>query len=558
MKNILVKTTHIFLLTLIVIFYCKILSPLSEIPLIFSDTLSEVFTTFTESGTFFDRIRYLFSSNPHNFYILSMLHVLFGNYLPQIFNIHPMEFAKTYYFYIYLIIFMSLISTNIMNFSKYFKQKKYFYLLLPFLLFFFIKANKDAYCLWFFAQAGFMYSYYLSPIFAMLLLQKTEYSYIKKQILPKYNFGIIFCFCIFVAFANLNLPTWVYFILLFTIPDLIRKKLFISSKKALGLSILIIAVSVCNEFYRFIFLSSIIIGFILHKLLINKEVKIGKFLSYFSLICFSMIVNTFSKDYFSFAESRTRTISDLLLNVGNYCNDFVTALFTDNILLFAVLITLVICSFTFVKNSERNKRFFIFNFSVFLSAILFFVLTFPCNYNNHSSAEMSVLNYGPLILAYKFTLYYIVFSYAGYIIAFSEQKKHSIQTIILTVLYVISSSNYKPDFTFEQGHFKSLKRKLYIFERLFIEDTRYTKLGYSNYEEFNPPYYTLYYYICNYAPKTKKEDYKLIEVCGNAENDLTCDNKIKAIIKEKTGYVFSEKELKELDFSIYDKYRTKY
>ena len=36
------------------------------------------------------------------------------------------------------------------------------------------------------------------------------------------------------------------------------------------------------------------------------------------------------------------------------------------------------------------------------------------------------------------------------------------------------------------------------------------------------------------------------------------DDKMKKIVKEKTGYVFSEKELRELDFSIYNKYRTKY
>ena len=54
-------------------------------------------------------------------------------------------------------------------------------------------------------------------------------------------------------------------------------------------------------------------------------------------------------------------------------------------------------------------------------------------------------------------------------------------------------------------------------------------------------------------------DFDIIQsMCEEMENDMTCDNKMKKIVKEKTGYVFSEKELRELDFSIYNKYRTKY
>lgn len=556
MKNVLVKLLHLFLLTLIIIFYYKILSPLTEIPFLFSDTLSEVFLPYPE--TFLNKIAYLFSSNPHNYYILSVLHVLFGNYIPLMLKVHPMEFAKSYFFYIYFIIFISLIYAILKNFAKYFKNKQYFYVLLPCLLFFFINANYEAGWTPFFAQAGFMYSYYLSPIFAILLLQKAEYSYVKKQILPKYNKGIILYFCIFCCLLVFNLPLWVYIFSLFIIGDLIRKKLFKSSKAALYLSILIIAVSVCSEFYRFIIIASSIIGSLLHSLLIKNKVKIGELFSYFSLICFSMIVNTFSKSYFSFAEDRTRNFYDLIENTGTYYHDIITKLFINNFLAFIVLITLVISAFAFVKNTDRNKRFFCFNFSIFISAILFFVFAFPFNLNHFAAAKFSILDYPPIILAYKFVLYYLIFSYAGYVIAYSKLKKNRIQIIILTVIYITASSKIS-DFAYEQGYNKALQRRLYILERLFIEDTRYTKLGYSNYEEIIPPdYYIINYYIYNYAPKSRNQDYKFIKVCEEMENDLTCDDKMKKIVKEKTGYVFSEKELRELDFSIYNKYRTKY
>lgn len=557
MKKVFTKLIHLFLLTLIIILYYKILSPLSEIPFLFSDTLSEVFHPYPE--TFLKKTAYLFSSNPHNYYILSVLHVLFGNYIPSMLKVHPMEFAKSYYFYIYLIIFMLFVSTLAMNFAKYFKHRRYFYLLLPCLLFFFIKANYETGCMWFFAQAGFMYSYYLSPIFAILLFQKTEYSYVRKQILPKYNKGIIIYFCIFCCLLVFNFPLWAYIFSLFIIGDLIRKKLFKSSKAALYLSILIIAVSVCSEFYRFIIIASSIIGSLLHQLLIKNKVKIGELFSYFSIICFSMVANTFSNSYFSFAEDRTRSITDLMKNSEIYRHDFVTILFSYNHLLFVVLITLVVCSFVFVKNQERNKRFFIFNFSIFIADILFFVFAFPFNLNHFAAANLSILNYTAMIMSYKIILYYLIFSYAGYVIAFSERKIFKIQAVILTVIYIILSSELKTDFSTEQGYFKALKRKLYILERLFIEDTRYTKLGYSNYEEIIPPdYYVINYYIYNYAPKSRNKDYNFIKVCEEMENDMTCDNKMKKIVKEKTGYVFSEKELRELDFSIYNKYRTKY
>lgn len=559
MKKISTVILHIFLFFFIIAFLYKMILPLNGISYLFSDSLSEAYAYHDE--TFLGKLEFLFKSNPHNYYLLSVFHVFFANYLPDFLHINPMEFAKSYFFYIFFVILIFLIAVFSSNFTKYFKKKSFSYLFYPIFFFIFLTMNYYLGNIWFFAQDTFMYAYFLLPALFFLLLKNIENCYVLNEQLPKYSKSLLIFFCIFCSCLIFKLPRYFYISILSLIPIIL---LYIKSqnknkdlKNILTYTVLILAVSVSGEFSRFVIIISFIAGTVLHKIFINKNINIKSILSYCSLIFYSMIIPVFANVYLDFAKSRTRPLTDLIQFFPNFCKQFINVIFTENFLLYIILLTLIICSFSFVQDKSKTKRLLVFSLSILFSAILFFIITYPFNLYHDANTKLTLLDHAPLIFSYKMILLNIIFSYAGFIIAFSKLKKHKIEIIILITVFVFSYIKIKTDFSDVHSYFKAQKRKLYIFERLFVDYIKYTKEGFANYEEFRPPYYTLQYYVYNYAKQSAHFDYTLVSVCEKYEDNFICDEKMKKIVKEKTGYVFSASELKELDFSIYDRYKLK-
>lgn len=553
------KIIHIVLFTLILLLFYKILSPLSDVPLMFSDSLSESFCY--HELTFLGKIRYLFMSNPHNYFIMSFFHILGINYLPNFFRIHPMDFAKLYFFYIFLGILLINLWAILKNFTKYFNEKSFSYLLLPIFFFMVITANYETNNLWFFVQDVFMYTYYFLPVFAILLFKQIESSYVKNDSLPKYIPEFLLYFCMFCVALALNLPNFCYVIILFLIPfaiSYINKKLnreFHFSKKNCIFSILLIAVGVSGEFFRFIIISGFVIGYFLHIIFANKGSNIKKSIKYYIPIFATMVITIFTNIFFNYTEERTRSLQELIELFPNFCHQYIQIIFSDNLLLFKILILLIILSFIFVKNTDKNKRLLIFTSSILTSCFLFFLVMYPFKIAYDDTQNLFIINHNGLTFSYQIVFLNLIFSYIGYILAFSKSKMYKATTILLAVVLIASYTKIKTDFSFERKYFFEMKKSLYMFERLFINYTKYTKEGYSNYEEFRPPYYSLQYYVYSYTRGSIPSQYKLTDVCKPSDADYPCNDKMRKIVEEKSNYVFSDKELTELNFSIYNKYK---
>lgn len=435
--------------------------------------------------------------------------------------------------YIIFLIFSLFIYILGLNFSKYFNSKKYIKLamMIPIFLIImqFLYENNNFY--WLLFNDVWFYTYILQPIFPILLLIIIERYYVffqenndnalTDQTPPEeQNDKILKCF---------------------------TKRTFISA------CFLLIFTAVSNEYFRFIICSGLFIGFVLHLLTFKKTVNLIKaFLVYACIVILNISTFFIPCTQRWLQETNNHyTFSDILSLLPTIINSFSQNIFVKNLYLWGILLFLTVV-FLFLQNNDRKKRITIFLTSIITSLLLFQIIIIGST-DKAYGFQFSFEHIG-MIFFTKITLLYVILSLAGYILA--EVKNKSKIFIILVCLGCFG-------FNFDRNCIKMQREQeffvkiLYMWERLFFGYSRESKIYYSLPAELkSDSKYAINYFINLYDRGANPKDYTIQEICTTEKNssDLPkcCEDELKRLVKEKTGYVFSDEELNNPDFSKYN------
>lgn len=454
----------------------------------------------------------LFSKSDHCWFIMSFFWSAIVRLLPEILQIHPQVWFSDYCPWFLFGIFYLFQLSIVFNFTKYFKNNKYFLLWLFITVPLLIGIANRTEALWMLSDDCWFMAYYFLPIFSILFFSLLEKNYVKNGSIyppPKFNF------------------------------------LFLSN------IFLFIGVAFSHEYSRFILCSSLFIGYILHFLLINKNLNHLKNIIIYAVIVILNSFTFFLQTYHSWIGERLYKVTEIQENITFFLSGYYKYFFSENYVLLFLIIFLLILSFSFLKNSAERKKITIFCLSTLISILLFPLLTMV----GHEGSNPCFIHTGIRFLT-KLYLYNLFLSLLGWFV--SSCKINSIKiytTLSCFLILLIQVLPIKLDIlTIQRNH--QIRTRIYILERIFnLYGHNHKELLYCyDINEMIPCTtlaYFLYIYDFNFHTNYKIENYKTIDFCSIDEDYESCNKKLIKFLKDKTGYELTEEEIMKQDFQKY-------
>ena len=519
-KKIILSVLDFLCLLLVCAFIYKFISPYPALPMLFcGEGLFEPYSLSTVRDVNSSPLQ-IFLCNEHHLYLYSAVYVLTQRYLADFLQIHPSVYLDSYQKFLYFGFFILLLYSLLRNFMKYFPKQRFMCLLIPFAALFVLKPITDFYFLWILSHPAWCISFVFLPAFLFLFLSDVGYNYV-----------------------NLKKP----------------------SKSELFLTVfLILVLSVSQGFHRFILCIGSITVLIVHKLVFKTEFN-KKYLLFWVLIVFICSLNFRDKSFIGWLSER------LIFNrhpegcsvftfqfLAQYFSEYFNLLIKSNVLYINLLALLLLFVHFFVNDKERNKRLYIYIFSLLFSVYLFFVVIIL-----YGCSDISYQNQG-LRLSVIYIFIYCILSVFGYLLKMSENKGLNIFMISFALLQfftVFTIPDYGKVGLWQKNITNRTKKAVYLIEKMFVlygkehKKYYYIKVVDDIYDK------SVIYLLDRYDKNSSIKNYEMIEVCEvipSSETAEICYNKYIELIKEKTGYTVSKEELEKHDFSVFDEYSANY
>lgn len=457
----------------------------------------------------------LLFSNPHPYCILSFFHTLTNRFIPEFLHTHPMNYILNYNYNILILCFLFQLYVIKENFIKYFQNKKFSDILLTiiFPIFFCILVKNLDLAI---NDDCWGYAYLLLPAFAYALFSKIEYLYV----------------------CNEKITT---------------KDIFI-------LVVLFISVAVSNEIFKLMLCSGAFILYILHIIFINKRINHKKYWVLYVIGVVILLQNLLNPVFASWVSTRINhySVMQIINMLPDYFAKMYNVYFTNNLLLALVLILLCFL-FLLSPKSVQRKRLLLFLISFVLS--LFITLSsFILGYDKDYSGVTYMFEHLGIVFITKIVFLNLIFSILGYLICIQNNiyKKIIIPIIIFLILLVPTVKsvkyNYHKVISYYGYEKYMLTRRFYILERLFVDYGVKNRIYYRDYKRGSINFAGIYYFKNLYDRKTSPDYYRAGYICRDTDTFPACQHKLIAFTEEKTGYTFTEEELRRADFSVYQKY----
>ena len=461
-----------------------------------------------------DSIFQVFVSNDHLWLIYSVFHVLFNKEIPMLLNIHPQTIFPYIAISVIIPILFLMITVLGQSFYKYFIVKNY-NPLFPFFIFTSLFAILiQTGFLWVFHYDCWYYAYIFIPIFALCCYNMAEKIYVQNEKLSK--------------------------------------------RTIISFSIIVFFTCVSHEFFRIIFMSALLIGYILDKIVfkyIPPRKKLAKdIFIYFVLILINSIT-WFLGEKECFSECIiNNNFYEKIFVIFSHCKDLNNFLF-DNIWFFIILIITCILISKFVKNKIENKKLFICIFSSCLSVFLFFILMISVVENTEISGWIILEHRGLLFLS-KLFLFNLILSTSGYLIANTKIKKQKfLFTITIIFISCFMMHHFQIFSTINNlfSYMKSTKKMLYVWEKAFFIKNNNKAENFILYRPTSPDIFDLAnkemykYYLLN-GNDLEQINCKFIDVCKDSKTTEDCTKELIDILYKSTGYKFTKQELENPNF----------
>ena len=511
-KNVILIISEFISLVVVCFAIYKTVLPLYETPMFLAEALYEPYwnANTSELDSSFSQI---FLSNPHSWYILSVIQVLMQRYLPDMLNIHPVVFLENYYNFFLFGYFILFLSALVKNFTKYFDKFYFSSLLLPFAAIFFICSIIDIPALWILINPSWCTVYIFTTTIFLLFLSKTEYLFVNFQKPDKKEIYLIifFVFCL----------------------------------------------AISHEAFRFILCFGSLLLLFLSKIILNIKFR-KEYISYWLLLLAACSVTLFSKSSFAWLVKHCRSFKgteDIFQNLIRYFSGYFEYIIVQNLHFIIFLLILSVLVKFFVQDKEKNKRLFIYIFTLVVSMLIFFITIIVGQEYDGYLYEHCGLR---LILVALFL--FCIFSEIGYLLKMTDNVKlRKILTVII-VFAQIGAVIRVPDFnmiTFKDViENKEKLQIMYLTEKMFVLYGKEHKKFYYVNQKYVFDEFSILYLLDRYDKKSLRKDYENIEVCkiNNKKEYLTCKMKFIKLTEEKTNDKNLKEEIKNPDFKNFDKY----
>ena len=457
----------------------------------------------------------IFTSSDHGWVIFSIFHVLSLRYLPQILNIHPQVCMEQYTVFFLFFIFICFLYCLAENLFKYNKNKIYtpISILLVYPLFFLLLYNAKFY--WIFHSSCWIFCYFLLPLFPLLLMNQFEYFYVTQEPIPRKQI-----------------------------------KIFI---------LLTICTAVSQEFFRIVLILALLLGLFLQRIIFKKKLSIEILRnSFFFIITNSLLF--FTDTFNSIFHRRCDAISTINVKtyIINFLTDYKSYFIEKNTVLFITLFVSWFFIFSFIKNKETNKRFFIYSVSILISTLLFILMTAISV--DYDGINQEILSHSGLRFIFSIILLNLIFSAIGYINKYKETiiDKINMTLIIFSILFIVIITNAKDIFYFKNEYniSKFFRENTYILEKVYLLNKKENNNNIIyTYCDTNISQALIYrgidqYLINTYKKYGKTEDYEMYSVCDNNDETLyDLRAKMLKLSEEKLHYKITEEEIEKHDFA---------
>ncbi len=290
-----------------------------------------------------DGIWQIFTANEHCWLIFSMVDVISARYLPAFFNIHPQVFAEnilSIFVFFIVLFFCAIFSENLTKFSK-----NKFLLSLGTLCIFplVIYCLKTSDFFWTFYNTIWVYSYFLLPMFPLLLMKEFELFYIDGQ--------------------------------------------KITNRKNIIIFFLIIFTAVSHDFFRIVFIIALFIGYFFHSYLLGK-INSKNFWAKYSIFTILNLLLFLTPQFIDVTKDRCNISYfknlDYIIDLSSkFLTGIKDYLLLANFWLFIVILITWTIIFIFVNDSQKKIKFYIYSCSLIIGAFAFWLMMFVVNdYND--------------------------------------------------------------------------------------------------------------------------------------------------------------------------------
>ena len=457
-----------------------------------------------------------FLSSDHSWFLVSFITHLFSRILPVYTNNHPQDFYLEAGWVAYFSIFCGFCYVMSLNAAKYFSRKSFavfaFWAIYPFI----VNAIQSSDFFWVLTNDTWFICYIINPIFPLLLIQIVEKYYVTSE--------------------------WI-----FSLP---QKNTIIPHKvkhglKIAGVILLMFFTGIGHELFRFIFLGSLILTFILHKCFLKEKIIEKQFWAFLFVAllmnCFIFILPNF-QDWFG---QNVDEIPSLTI-FGQAFSAFWEYVILENIWQIIFLSIFSGILYFVATNKDKSKRILIWIFSVIFSLLLFNFIIIML-----TDCDLAISQHDGITFLTKTVFLYAFFSIIGYLVKFTEKKYNKIIISLVTL------------FLFSWFLIFSYQRNFYVFDEIeaaaFSRENQYiVEKFYAIYGKKHNVIYAFYpkQEICKYSIKYLKywyggnpTNYKIKFVCSSSDNKEDCRKKMLKLIFKKSKYKFTEEELDETDFS---------
>lgn len=461
----------------------------------------------------------MFFHSDHSWFLYSFLYSFIEKNMPAILNLHPQEAIVISAKIILFPVFMVFLFTMTMPLFKYSKSRKLIYWGLGLFYSFFLVINAliDSDFLWVFYSCCWSIAYIFLSIFGIAFYNITEYFYVSEKKPSKIAIAIM--------------------------------------------TILFLCIAVSHEYYKFLCLIIIPIVYCLHHIVFKIKIEPKKFFKHVFIYVFTAFVCILNNLTYSYADwflqhiNKDESIISILSDksfVLHYIESFINFLIINNVLYLVLIYVVSKYILHAVKDKNRNKRFIIFTYSTLFTAFFFFIAAIVGSESYDGYVNFALPQHDGLRCLFKFTLITIFLSEIGYLIKYhpSGIRKY-IAVFGFAGLGLLSKNNFflqiKPVHFFQ----KQVKTNLYIAEKMFILNKKINNNNiyyfYNNEGMFNDN--GIVYLVNIYKSNYKPHEYSVHHVCLPEDNLDVCKDKMIQTAFEKTGYKFTEQEVKELNFS---------
>lgn len=483
--------------------------PFTPDTVFFSDDFSSPFVV-----NALNQIFNIFVKHDHSWYIFSFVYIFIQRFVPFALKMHPQEAIKVSCNFILFPIFLFFLYNLSNCFSKYFSKKNFIYicLIILFSLCSSIFAIDKVWFGWIFCDDAWFLSYIFLSIFGIALYNFLEIAYVKQKTIKRFDTSLI---------------------------------------------ILFLCIAVGHEYFKFLFIVSFPILCFLHILTFkNKFTKII-FFKYFFLYLFILsifLLNNVSKVYFdNWFNSHISVSFDFytfFIHLKDFFKSYYIYYFVKNILYYILILLTSFLIIKFVPNKDNKKRFFIFQSSILIAAVLF-SLCLLFGKDGYDDCYQFLTEHQGIRWLFDLTMLMIIFSSVGFLLKnciSSVRKKLKTTLFYFCLIFIViffckfvGSERYP--FTF------SLRKNIYILEKFYILNRKINNdfIFYFCHDYYVSNYFYPYFdYVYKLNPDNK--EYESQNVCVKAIQDPLCQKNLIEKMYEKTHYRMSEEELLFLDF----------